>query len=128
MSSASDVVSGGARGGRRRGSAASQLTFEAVHAHAHPVGQAILAVHEFDFHALAVGREAIVAEADDHVAVHLLEEVVPEQRGKVRGNRRKVNHHEEMNALESSVSAIGNARAGGRDRGRRDASTFPPFD
>mmetsp|Transcript_6420 Transcript_6420/g.28265 ORF Transcript_6420/g.28265 Transcript_6420/m.28265 type:complete len:250 (-) Transcript_6420:43-792(-) len=56
--------------------------FEAVHAHAHPVGQAILAVHEFDFHALAVGREAIVAEADDHVAVHLLEEVVPGNLGR----------------------------------------------
>ena len=105
----------------------SQLTLEAVHVHAHPVGQAILAVHEVDFHALAVGREAIVAEADDHVAVHLLEEVVPERRGKVRGNRREVNN-DETKALESSVRATGDTRAGGRDRGRRDASTFPPFD
>ena len=41
------------------------------------------AVDEVDGHALAVGGQAVVLVGDDHVTVHLLEEVVPvERRGR----------------------------------------------
>lgn len=44
------------------------------------------------------------------------------RRLKVGGNRRRLMM---TKALESSVGAAGETRAGGRDRGRRDVSTFP---
>ena len=46
----------------------------------HAVGEVVVAVHEFHSHPLAVARQTVVLVGDHEVAVHLLEEVVPEGR------------------------------------------------